>query len=60
MITGNQNAAYDVPSGVVLDLMREAAAKRPGVITKVGLDTFVDPDNKKRAMNTKAASRPIM
>ncbi len=22
---------------------REAAAKRPGVLTKIGMDTFVDP-----------------
>lgn len=60
MITGNQIAAYNVPSGVVLDLMREAAAKRPGVITKVGLDTFVDPDLEGCAMNAKAAAQPIV
>lgn len=60
LITGNQIAAYNVPSGVVLDIMREAAAKRPGVITKVGLDTFVDPDNEGCAMNAKAASQPIV
>jgi acyl CoA:acetate/3-ketoacid CoA transferase len=60
MITGNQIAAYNVPSGVVLDLMREAAAKRPGVITKVGLDTFVDPDFEGCAMNAKAAAQPIV
>ena len=30
---------------------REAAAKRPGVLTKVGLDTFVDPDREGCAMN---------
>jgi acyl CoA:acetate/3-ketoacid CoA transferase len=60
MITGNRIAAYNVPSGVVLDLMREAAAKRPGVITKVGLDTFVDPDFEGCAMNARAAAQPIV
>jgi acyl CoA:acetate/3-ketoacid CoA transferase len=40
--------------------MREAAAKRPGVITKVGLDTFVDPDREGCAMNSTAATHPIV
>ena len=31
-------------------------AKRPGVLTKVGLDTFVDPDREGCAMN--AAAQP--
>jgi propionate CoA-transferase len=60
MISGNEIAAYNVPSGIVLDMMREAAAKRPGVITKVGLDTFVDPSNEGCAMNAKAASDAIV
>jgi propionate CoA-transferase len=60
MITGNVIPAYNVPSGILFDLMREAAAKRPGVITKVGLDTFVDPDNEGCAMNDKAAAEKIV
>jgi len=52
--------AYNVPSGIMFDLMREAAAKRPGVITKVGLDTFVDPDQEGCAMNAAAAAAPIV
>ena len=38
-----QIPAYNIPSGILFDMHREAAAKRPGVLTKVGLDTFVDP-----------------
>ena len=43
MIGGNEIPAYNIPSGILFDMHREAAAKRPGVLTKVGLDTFVDP-----------------
>src|SRR5690349_11205080 len=32
-------AAYNVPSGIVFDMLREAAGLRPGVLTKVGLET---------------------
>ncbi len=60
MITGNKIAAYNVPSGIMFDMLREAAAKRPGTITKVGLDTFVDPEHEGCAMNAQAAADPIV
>ena len=60
MIGRDEIAAYNVPSGIMFDLHREAAAKRPGVLTKVGLDTFVDPDRQGCAMNASAAADPIV
>ena len=60
MVSGDAIPCYNVPSGILFDMHREAAAKRPGVLTKVGMDTFVDPDREGCAMNAKAAARPIV
>jgi propionate CoA-transferase len=60
MITRNELAAYNVPSGILFDMHREVAAKRAGVMTKVGLGTFVDPDLQGCAMNAKGAAASIV
>ncbi len=60
MITANQVKAYNVPSGIVFDMLREGAGKRPGVLTKVGMETFVDPDLDGCAMNEAARAEPIV
>ena len=60
MITGDEIPAYNIPSGILFDMHREAAAKRPGVLTKVGLDTFVDPAREGCAMNGRAAAEPVV
>jgi propionate CoA-transferase len=60
MISDDAIPAYNVPSGILFDIHREAGARRPGVLTKVGMDTFVDPKREGCAMNPKAAAEPIV
>jgi len=60
LIVENEICAYNVPSGILFDMQRDAAAKRPGVLTKVGLGTFVDPALQGCAMNARAAADPIV
>ena len=60
MIVKNDVKAYNLPSGIIFDMLREGAGQRPGVLTKVGLETFVDPDLEGGAMNDAAASEPLV
>lgn len=60
MVTENRVEAYNVPSGILFDMHREAAARRPGVLTQVGLETFVDPMREGCAMNEIASQNPIV
>ena len=60
MIGRNEVKAYNLPSGIIFDMLREAAGHRPGVLSKVGMDTFVDPDREGGAMNDAARAEPIV
>jgi propionate CoA-transferase len=54
MIQEDAVEAYNLPSGLIFDMLRDVAAKRAGVLTKVGLDTFVDPRREGGRMNRAA------
>jgi len=60
MIVEGRVEAYNIPSGILFDMHRDVAARGPGVLTKVGLDTFVDPLREGCAMNEPAVENPIV
>ncbi len=59
-IIDNKISAYNLPSGVIFDMHRDAAVFKPGVLTQVGIGTYVDPDQEGGAMNELAKSQPIV
>lgn len=54
MIDENKIEGFLPPMGVMCNLFRCAAGGRPGLLTKVGLNTFADPRQQGCAFNEKA------
>jgi len=54
----NRIEAFTLPSGVISLVLRETGANRPGLITRVGLNTFYDPRLGGGAANDAARSAP--
>lgn len=57
LVSENSIAGYTLPLGVVVNLISAAAGGRPGVLTRVGLHTFVDPRVEGCAINEKARAQ---
>jgi acyl CoA:acetate/3-ketoacid CoA transferase len=55
LVTRDAVEAYNLPMGTIFAWIRAAAARAPGLLTPVGIDTFVDPRREGGRMN--AATR---
>src|ERR1700741_2315293 len=60
LIVEEKIAAYNVASGILFDMHRDAPAQRPGVLSKVGLGPVVDPQLQGCAMDARAAAEPVV
>ncbi|MGN6773473.1 MAG: CoA-transferase [Rhizobiaceae bacterium] len=53
MILNSEVEAYNFPMGVLYALLRESGARRPGLVTEVGMGTYVDPRQQGGKMNAR-------
>ena len=51
LIVKNEFEAYALPQGIMNQLYRSAAAKQPGILSKIGMGTYVDPRSEGGKLN---------
>jgi propionate CoA-transferase len=57
LVTNNRIEYYGWPIGITAYWFREVASGRPGLITKIGIDTFLDPRKDGGALNPRATKK---
>jgi propionate CoA-transferase len=56
LVKDNKIEAYNFPQGIMATMARNIAARRPGIITKTGLGTYIDPRLEGGKMNERTRS----
>lgn len=59
MVLDDAIEGYNFPMGILYGLLREIGAGRPGLLTKVGIDTFVDPVHGGGRLNEKTTAELV-